>query len=432
MSVLLQGDGIVARRAGREISAAAFAADVASLAARLPRDGRPVNLCRDRYRFFVGLAASAANATPCILPPSSAPHLIRNLLADEAGAYLLSDGDEVPGVTSVQVDAAGSANQTAAMPRVDPSAIAAILYTSGSTGRPVPHPRSWNSLLESAHAVARRFAFGPGATVIATVPHQHSYGLESAILLPALHGGAIDATHPFFPRDVLDRIEASPRPRWLVTTPIHLNALLAEAGALPALDGIVSATAPLAQDLAASAERRFATVLHEIYGCSEAGQLATRQPTRGSQWQCLDGVTLREESGAIWVEGSFIDHPTRLADLLELDGATRFELRGRLQDLVNIAGKRSSLAHLTHHLTAIDGVEDGIFFSPDDNGEHAARLVAFAVAPSLTQAEILAALRQRIDPVFLPRPLHLVDALPRNATGKIQREQLQSLAARSA
>jgi acyl-coenzyme A synthetase/AMP-(fatty) acid ligase len=56
--------------------------------------------------------------------------------------------------------------------------------------------------------------------------------------------------------------------------------------------------------------------------------------------------------------------------------------------------------------------------------------MAFAVAPGLTEASILAALRTRMDPVFLPRPLVLVDALPRNATGKVTRETVRELLAR--
>jgi acyl-coenzyme A synthetase/AMP-(fatty) acid ligase len=56
------------------------------------------------------------------------------------------------------------------------------------------------------------------------------------------------------------------------------------------------------------------------------------------------------------------------------------------------------------------------------------RLTAFVVAPGLDRTAVLAALRERIDPVFLPRPLHLVDALPRNATGKLPRESLVALA----
>jgi acyl-coenzyme A synthetase/AMP-(fatty) acid ligase len=59
------------------------------------------------------------------------------------------------------------------------------------------------------------------------------------------------------------------------------------------------------------------------------------------------------------------------------------------------------------------------------------RLAAFVVAPGLTSEFILAALRQRIDPAFLPRPLCLVDALPRNATGKLTRARLDALVAKA-
>jgi acyl-coenzyme A synthetase/AMP-(fatty) acid ligase len=107
-----------------------------------------------------------------------------------------------------------------------------------------------------------------------------------------------------------------------------------------------------------------------------------------------------------------------------------FILHGRTADLVNIAGKRTSLAHLDLQLNTIDGVKDGAFLMPDEDSERVVRPMAFAVAPGRTAREILAALQQRIDPAFLPRPLHLVEALPRNATGKVPREALLALAAR--
>ncbi|MES2180523.1 MAG: beta-hydroxyacyl-ACP dehydratase, partial [Pseudomonadota bacterium] len=107
-----------------------------------------------------------------------------------------------------------------------------------------------------------------------------------------------------------------------------------------------------------------------------------------------------------------------------------FLLHGRTQDLINIAGKRSSLASLNHHLNAIEGVIDGAFFMPDEiSHDHVTRLSACVVAPSLTAAAVLAELRLRIDPVFLPRPLLFVQSLPRNSTGKLPRAALQQLIA---
>ena len=103
-------------------------------------------------------------------------------------------------------------------------------------------------------------------------------------------------------------------------------------------------------------------------------------------------------------------------------------LHGRIADLVNIAGKRHSLASLNHLLTTIPGVLDGAFYMPDEaNHDHITRLAACVVAPGLDASHLLAALRKHIDPVFLPRPLLFVDALPRNSTGKLPSATLQAL-----
>ena len=75
-------------------------------------------------------------------------------------------------------------------------------------------------------------------------------------------------------------------------------------------------------------------------------------------------------------------------------------------------------------------MQDGVFLPQEADGERVARLMALAVAPGLQSAAILRALRERIDAAFLPRPLVLVDALPRNALGKLPREALLELIGR--
>jgi acyl-coenzyme A synthetase/AMP-(fatty) acid ligase len=236
---------------------------------------------------------------------------------------------------------------------------------------------------------------------------------------------------PLLPADVATVLAKSCRPRILITAPIHLRALLADGMDLPQTDLIVSATAPLAPQAAHEAEEKFGTALYEIYGCSEAGQLATRRTAKTDQWQCFDGITLRQDGSGTWAQGDAVGDETLLNDVIELADETCFLLHGRTGDLVNIAGKRSSLSHLNFHLNSIPGVSDGAFVMQDGDG---ARLMAFVVAPGLTAEKITAALRQHIDPAFLPRPLHLVDALPRNELGKLPREAsenlLQSVAAK--
>jgi acyl-coenzyme A synthetase/AMP-(fatty) acid ligase len=123
-----------------------------------------------------------------------------------------------------------------------------------------------------------------------------------------------------------------------------------------------------------------------------------------------------------------------MQDVIEMVGEDEFLLHGRTADLVNIAGKRSSFGYLNAQLNAIPGVIDGVFFLREETtgSTGTARLGAVVVAPSLSIAALTEHMRQRIDAVFLPRPLIMVERLPRNATGKLPQQALQRLAKRHA
>ncbi len=219
-----------------------------------------------------------------------------------------------------------------------------------------------------------------------------------------------------------------PRPRLLVSTPIHLRALLSANICLPTADLLVSATAPLPQDLAQKAEARFEAPLQEIYGSTETGLIATRRTAQTDAWTLLPGLHLTKEAEHLWVGGGHLAQKTEISDNLEVLNKEQFLLQGRAADLVNIAGKRSSLEYLNHQLNSIPEVQDGVFFMPEDGMPGSvSRLIAFVVARGVDAQLINTKLRERIDPAFLPRPLHMVDALPRNNTGKLPREALLAL-----
>lgn len=424
--------GIFAWRAGAAITVESFLRDVAALAGALPARGHVVNLCRDRYRFAVGFAAALCRRQVNLLPPHEGAAMLDQLTVDYADLYCLADAAPPDGFTVFHYPtelALGSGDPT--VPCIAADQPAAVLFTSGSTGQPQAHARSWGDLVNSTRAAGQRLGIAAlqGASLLGTVPHQHSYGLESVLMLALQHGLVLHAGRPFYPADIVTELATARRPRMLVTTPVHLRIVLAERGELPPVDLLLSATAPLSTDLARTAETRFAAPLYEIYGCSEAGQIAVRRTAHTDAWCCLDGIALRQDAAGTWAFGMPIAQETLLSDAIELLGPERFLLQGRLADMVNIAGKRTSLAHLNHHLNAIDGVLDGAFVASDDDGAVVHRLIAFAVAPGLTADVILSALRRRIDASFLPRPLHLVTALPRNTLGKLPREEVTRLLA---
>ena len=107
--------------------------------------------------------------------------------------------------------------------------------------------------------------------------------LALLLALSWLRGCAFWAGKPFYPQDIASALAAVPQPRLLVTTPFHLSALLASGIDLPAIDLLLSATAPLSTPLAADAEARTGAPLLEIYGSTESGQLASRRTTTAAQ-----------------------------------------------------------------------------------------------------------------------------------------------------
>ncbi len=428
-------DQVIGWRDGMPIGAGRFLSDVAALSALLPAGGHMLNACSDRYRFMVGLAAALVSNKVSLLPSTQTPEMIRQMVQFAPDVFCLTDARDctvaLPQLQFPELAADVSSQTAFVVPHIDSRQLAAYVFTSGSTGTPLPHRKTWGSLVANVRAEAQLCKLDDGRrhAVIGTVPPQHMYGFESTVLIVMQSGNAMFAGQSFYPADICKAIDSVPRPRMLVSTPVHMKAVLAAGLATPPVDLVVSATAPLSGSLAGELEARFAAPLLEIYGCTETGQIAMRHSTRTQEWQLFANIDLVQRDGVAWVSGGHIEQPTPMNDLIEVVGERRFLLHGRMADLVNIAGKRNSLAYLNLQLHAIPGVVDGAFYMPDElAADGVTRLSAFVVAPQLTSASLTAALRERIDPVFLPRPLVFVDALPRNATGKLPREALAMLA----
>jgi acyl-coenzyme A synthetase/AMP-(fatty) acid ligase len=414
---------VFAWRDAQSISAGAFLAEVMALAAVLPPAGYAVNLCEDRYRFLVMFCAAAVAGQTNLLPASRAPQAIAEVMQAFPHSYVACECEldfapsrffHVP-ILCTNVD-----NGAALVPQIALDHVVAIGFTSGSTGAPKANPKTWGAVCASS-ALNAQLLCGTDAApnVIATVPPQHMYGLELSVLLPLRSSAAIHVGHPFFPADVAQALSDVPAPRILVTTPFHLRALMQENTALPPLQAIVSATAPLDACLARLAEQRHATKIVEVFGSTETCVIAHRCTAADAAWQLYAGIDLQPQPDGTVVSAPHFAVPILLQDIVELLPLRRFALRGRNSDLLEIAGKRASLADLTSRLLAIRGVTDAVVFQLDADARGVGRLAALAVADGIGESEILAALRAAIDPVFLPRPLRLVPALPRNQAGKL-------------
>lgn len=437
LPLLADGPGLdtpLAWRGGQPLSRGQYLQDVAALAATLPEGGPVLAMTGDRYRFALALGAALVRGQAGLMPPNHTPDMVERLLGLFPAAYVLADDAALEiGLPVVPLVEGGTGD--AVVPRIAGDHEAAQVLTSGSTGAPMPHGKRWDLLNVNLRAEAARLAEAlgradlQGVILVGTVPAHHMYGFESTVLLALLGGAAFAAERPFFPGDIVRVLASVPRPRVLVTTPFHLKTLVESGLALPPVDLTLCATAPLSPQLATRVEAALGGPLVEIYGCTEAGQVATRRTTDGPEWRTFDGLALSGDGEQVVVCGGHVPVPTPLADVLEVLSPTRFRLLGRSNDLINVAGKRSSLAHLNYHLNSIAGVQDGAFWlPPDKGGEDIVRLVVLVVAPEVTRGALLAALRQRVDAAFLPRRVLRVESLPRDATGKLPAARLAALA----
>ena len=407
-----------------------FFAQASAAAASLSGAGPIVNLCEDRRKFLVVFAAAMMRHRTVLLPPSRAPAAVSELCAGYPGCEIVDDS----------LAAAGGKAGTCLPGEDEHDFIAAIGHTSGSTGVPVAHEKSFQSLAATTAlnarvlrtGLARQLAAGR-PWIVATVPPQHMYGLEMSVLLPLLAGFGIHGGKPLLPADVAAVLAEVPAPRVLVSTPAHLRALVESSADFPPISIVVSATAPLDTDLALRIEKRLDAVLVEFFGSTETCVIASRRPAREDMWRPYPGIELAVAAGGTTVRAPWLAGSQLLHDVMEMREDGSFRIVGRGSDIIEVGGKRASLADLTRRLLSVEGVDDAVVFQPPvKDGGVAGRCAALVVAPGMTAREVGRRMRGLVDAVFVPRPIVMMKGLPRNEVGKLPRERLLEALATSA
>ena len=356
------------------------------------------------------------------MPPNRQPHTLDQLRLAYDDAYIVGeDGEE-----SVDADS------STAMPDIPDEQHSAIAFTSGSTGVPTPNLKYWRTLRNGALSNAQIILRDEdeALNIVATVPPQHMWGMETSIMLPLFANVAVSNLTPFFPQNIAAAMALLPEPRMLVSSPIHLETFLKSGVEAPSMRKIITATAPLSKQLAQGLEKNFDTHVQDIFGCSESGIFAARRTSVDEEWTYSTTFELTAGDDGITISAAHLSEDVVLPDIVELTGPNQFRWLGRQQDMLNIAGKRGSLAELNFRLLEIPGVVDGVIFAPAEEQRRGDRLAALVVAPDLGVSDILNALKEKIEPVFLPRPVVMVSELPRQETGKLAIKAVQDMFAK--
>lgn len=415
------------------VAAKQFAEHVSNLAAQLPEGRHVVNLCGNRYLFMVSICAAIVREQINLLPPNKNQGTQLTLASRYDDVYVLHDGTDIAegltGFNIADLNLSTENSNSAFDIDIPLQQLALISFTSGSTGESKPNLKTWETLTVSTQ-INRRFMFPDEQTyyLLATVPGQHMWGLETSILMALFSPVCVADSKPLFPKDIELQLHALPEPRALVSAPVHLRAMMEEGIDYPAVAAILCATSPLTKALAETVEKRLSGTLREVYGCSEVGSMSVRKTAETDIWQCFDGINMTQnDQGDVVASANHLPETIKLQDKLEFIADNHFRLMGRESDMVDIAGKRGSLAEINRLLSGFSGITDGVVIFPKQN-RPVPRLVALVVfKPDFTVESLREYFQTHLDSAFIPRPIITVDELPREESGKLSAKNVTAL-----
>ncbi|HEY1042994.1 MAG TPA: AMP-binding protein [Telluria sp.] len=425
-------------------------------------DGQPIafRTLEQRIRAWAGVAQAQPGSSVALFAEDALEFSAALLGAWQAGKTVWLAPD-ILGATCAELrskvgaflgDFPSSCNPLApgsgsAFPYTQPFAVLApdfealVVLTSGSTGAAQAVPKKLSQLDSEIEILEHTFGEAcADAQVVATVSHQHIYGLLFKVLWPLCAGRRVQAHSVAYPEQLAAML--GERSSILVSSPAHLGRLPQHVDwPRDSIRAVFSSGGPLPEEAVPVCERMLGHAPVEVYGSSESGGIAWRQRRAGApaHWNAFASVEWRTgEDGELKIRSPHLrdDAWFAMADRVRDAGAGAFELLGRADRIVKVEGKRVSLDALEAGLRASSLVIDARIV-PDDAEN--ARLAAFVI-PSASGHSLLAregklALNRRLrallgelaETVALPRRWRYLDAFPVNPQGKTPRAVLLAL-----
>jgi oxalate---CoA ligase len=432
---------------------------------------------------IVGFLGASIAGTAAPLNPAYRKEEFRFYLEDTDARLLMlpSDGAEearraagkgVP-IVSIWSDAGGNVRlsggqgeRSAAAPSADD--IALVLHTSGSTGRPKRVPLKHGNLTVSVRNVINTYNLTPDDVSLCVMPLFHVHGLVASLLGTLATGGTVVVPPKFnalgFWRTVRDHDVT-----WYSAVPTMHQLLLArvKGGEQPdsgRMRFIRSCSAALAPDTMSTMEQAFGVPVLEAYGMTEAShQMASNPlppgprkagsvgPGTGVRIGIMDAearLLKTGEPGEIVIQGpsviqgyennpeanasSFFNGWFRTGDQGFLDGEGYLTLVARIKELINRGGEKISPREIDELLLTHPAVAEAVVFGVPHRmwGEEVAAAVVLREDAACQEADLLAFCRDRLADFKCPKKIHLTQAIPRTATGKIQRRAVAAAYAR--
>lgn len=382
--------------------------------------------------FCAALIALWESGRVAVLPADDRPATLARIAQEVDGTLPDNPGDQAGNAAREPLFHPASLYSTAT---------AVVLHTSGSTGAPARLTKRFDQLDAELAAHAELWPLADGC-VISQVSHQHIYGLLTGVLHPLCASAPFSGDACCYPETLAARLKdagGADLAPVVVSSPAQLTRLPAHLpwSELPRPLRLFSSGAPLASKHAQRTESLLHAPVIEIYGSTETGGIAQRRQALSAAWQPLPGVQVVCEDECLALRSPFLQAPQRWWQQPDRVAPVRngFELLGREDRVVKVAGKRVSLSHIERILATAPDILDARCI---DLGRSDGRLGVVAVLPSAviphehaTRHALIQRLRAHLSPhlerVTIPRYWRFVDTLPCNAQSKFDRSLINQL-----
>ncbi len=345
-----------------------------------------------------------------------------------------------------------------------PDDVAMILHTSGTTSRPKRVPIRQRHMIASANNIVRTYNLTAADTALCVMPLFHIHGLIGSMLSTLASGGTLICPAGFSALEFWSWLETF-RPTWYSAVPTMHQLLLARAErhqatiAAHPLRFIRSSSAPLPPVVLERLEATFHAPVLESYGMTEATHQMTSNPLPpaarkpGSVGYGFGvEVGIMDEQGNLLPQGTvgevvvrgpnvidgyehnpeanasaFVAGWFRTGDQGVIDGDGYLQLTGRLKELINRGGEKISPLEIDDVLLRHPAVAEALAFAVPHPKLGEEIHAAVVLKQPVSEAELKAHCATSLAEFKVPRVFHLLDALPRGATGKLQRINMSRL-----
>jgi len=398
----------------------------------------------DTYQFSIRLFALSAELIDVYFPSNSQIQTLKSLFEmTDAFSGELSHEINFPSIESINLDLNDDKPQLNTKTGLSwPDSGSLYFSTSGSTGQAKLIHKSWKKINLELNQLQHAFIVTRYEKVIATISHQHIYGLLFRLLWPLSNGTLISDTFEY-PEHVKSALQ-SDKKVVLISSPAFLKRLINDnvlADYSNQFSHIFSSGGLLADDVSIHLNQQLDFPITQVYGSTETGGIAYRQVDSlpASQWQTFKGITLSVEaqSKRLILTSPWVSEPSMLLDDMgELTSATEFTLKGRIDRNVKLEEKRVNLSAMEQVANEHCWINESRILLKTGK-----RDVLFAVL-SLTELglikrneltaiaftrEIKNHLLGKFELVCLPKKWRYLTELPYNSQGKLVQRELEKL-----